>query len=307
MKLDGKSLERATELIETHILNHIQKSEIGEIKVENNKIIFFDGVRNEIDVHITIDLKIGTTLIYIFECKNYSSKKVDKNDIIIFEEKIKLFNAQKGYFVAKKYTKDSVNRASQNEKIKLLELDNENSRIFDKDYFIQIQSAYIENCNINIEVFPAIPFEKEFEFLPIEIPDRKSLSVHDLVLEKLQLGEVRATKYRTLEDLRNQIEINTEFEKVETLHRDSENWQFMITVNRPVLNKIEYIEIRFKVNVDYVFEIPQIIFEYNIKEKGHYAKIRIRGLFKNQYSTMEVTKNELTNEIHFHNIETEQR
>jgi len=71
MKLDGKSLERATELIETHILNHIQKGDIGEITIQNNKIVTVNGVKNEIDVHITIDLKVGTSLIYIFECKNY--------------------------------------------------------------------------------------------------------------------------------------------------------------------------------------------------------------------------------------------
>ena len=50
MKLDGKSLERATELIETHILNHIQKKEVGEIRIETNKIIVSEGVKNEIDL-----------------------------------------------------------------------------------------------------------------------------------------------------------------------------------------------------------------------------------------------------------------
>src|SRR5690606_35241452 len=183
-----------------------------------------------------------------FECKNYKSKKVDKNDIIIFEEKINLANAQKGYFVAKNYTKDALNRASQSSRIEILHLDNENSRIFNKDYFIQIHGRYIENCNINMEVFPPIPFEKEFEFLPIQIPDTKLQTVHELVLEKLQLGNSKATKYRNLDDSHKGIDFQSEYEKVEILHFDKEKWKFMIALKEPILNNKKYVWIRFKID-----------------------------------------------------------
>lgn len=302
MKLDGKSLERATSLIETHILNHISKSEIGEVTIESNKIIICEGVKNEIDVYVTIDLKIGTKLTYIFECKNYKTKKISKNDIIIFDEKIKIYNAQKGYFIAKRFTKDARNRAFQNKRMELLDLDNENSRIFDKDYFIQLKGVYIEKCELNIEVYPAIPFEKEFEFLPIKIPDSNIKTVHDLIVEKLNLGSEKAIKYRTIEDARNSIDFQSDFEKVETLHTDINKWIFRITLEQPIFNNIHYGGIRIRAEVDYIQELPQIIFEYNIKEKGHYAKLKMRGLFKNDYYTMEVTKNDNTNEIHIHNI-----
>src|SRR5690606_9754054 len=100
-------------------------------------------------------------------------------------------------------------------------------------------------------------------------------------------------------------DFQSEYEKVEILHFDKEKWKFMIALKEPILNNKKYVWIRFKIDVDYIIESPEIIFEYNIKNKGHYVKLRTRGLFKNQYLTMELTKNDSTNEIHFHNFKPE--
>lgn len=303
MKLDGKSLERATELIETHILNHIQKSEIGTITIETNKIIKPEGVKNEIDVFVTVDLKIGTSLIYIFECKNYNSKKVNKNDIIIFEEKIKLFNAQKGYFIATTYTKDAVNRAAQNQRIELLDLDSQNSRIFDKNYFIQIESEYIEDINIQCQIAPNPNFPIN-DFIRINLKTEYGInqSLDSYLREKIKLGK-SASNYRSLNDKFQNIELNTNLERFEDLGRNNESWQFTLEIFKPTLNEIAFDGIRIQAKVNYKREKPQIIYEYNIKGKGHYVKLKLRGLFKNEYSILEATKNDNDNSIHFHSIE----
>ncbi|GGG60518.1 restriction endonuclease [Bizionia arctica] len=302
MKLDGKSLERATELIETHIINHIQKSEIGKITIETNKIITPNQVKNEIDVYVTIDLKIGTSLIYIFECKNYKKKKVDKNDIIIFEEKLKLFNAQKGYFIAKTYTKDAKNRAAQNQRIELLVLDSQNSRIFDKNYFIQIESRYIDDINIECQIAPnpIFPFI-DFESINLKTEYGIEQTLDSYVKEKIKIGE-NASKFRSLYDKLQNVELITDLERFEDLGKNQTSWQFILEILRPTLNGELYDGIRIKAKVNYKMEKPQIIHEYNIKGKGHYVKIKMRGLFKNEFSILEATKNDNDNTIHFHTI-----
>ncbi|WP_405199089.1 restriction endonuclease [Christiangramia sp. LLG6405-1] len=303
MKLDGKSLERATSLIEKHILNHISKSEIGEVKIENNKIIVSEGVKHEIDVYVTVDLKIGTTLIYIFECKNYKKKKVSKNDIIIFEEKVQIYNAQKGYFVAKQFTKDAKNRALQNKKIELLDLNNENKSLLSKNYITQFESTYIKNCKVNIKVSPAIRFENELD-LPIKLKDFELTTIHDLIQEKFKLGPDKATKFRTLKDFTEKTEFKSKYEKVETLFRNDNTWIFEITLLEPIVDVSQYKSVILKIEVSYAKESPQIIFDYDINQKGHYAKLKMRGLFKNDYFFMEITKDEKTNNLFIHNIGT---
>src|SRR5689334_20905416 len=48
----------------------------------------------------------GYTVTFIFECKNWEDA-VGKNEIIIFSEKIDAVSAQRGYFVAKSFTRDA--------------------------------------------------------------------------------------------------------------------------------------------------------------------------------------------------------
>jgi hypothetical protein len=55
----------------------------------------------------------------VFECKNWQDK-VGKNDIIVFSEKVKATNAQRGFFVAKSFTKDAVAQAEKDPRLELL-------------------------------------------------------------------------------------------------------------------------------------------------------------------------------------------
>lgn len=303
-KLDGKSLEKAVLLIEKHVLNNIAKNDIAEVKIETNKIFVIDGVRNEVDVYVEIDLKIGTNLIYIFECKNWKkNKKVSKNDIIIFSSKIDVINAQKGYFVAIEYSKDALNQAIQDKRIQILNLDKENSRIFEKDYFIQFESSYIDNIEIECQIKSKPNFqENDINNLRIKSKNFQLQTIGSYIKEIITKGE---TEYKLKTKGDNKEFKISESEKLTTLELSKSRWSFYLEVLNPVVNDQEFEAIRFKLTVDYVWERPAILFDYNVVDKGHYIKIRLRGLFKNDYSTMELTKNVKDNTIQIHNLEIE--
>src|SRR5258708_15912576 len=87
--------------------------------VEKKKIIRVNGVRNEIDVYVTIDSADGYSSIYIFECKNWQDA-VGKDQIVLFSKKIEVSQATRGYFVAKSFTSDAEAQAKQNHRLILL-------------------------------------------------------------------------------------------------------------------------------------------------------------------------------------------
>lgn len=83
------------------------------------KRIKVGGVHHEIDIYVTVEVASGYTAIFIFECKNWEDA-VGKNEVIIFAEKIDAASAQRGFFVAKSYTKDAEAQALKDQRIKLL-------------------------------------------------------------------------------------------------------------------------------------------------------------------------------------------
>ncbi len=118
-KAKGNELETAVELIERTILRTNKSLKEENLKIEAKKVMIIDDERYEIDLYVEIDLGIGSKLIYIFECKNWESK-VDPKEIIYFSEKIKVCNAQMGYFIAKDFTKYAVKKAKKDKRIELL-------------------------------------------------------------------------------------------------------------------------------------------------------------------------------------------
>ncbi len=115
----GNSLEFAVRAIETAILQTFPGYQEKTFLIENKKIIVVGDVKHEIDIWVEIDLGRGYKSIFIFECKNWE-KKVSKNEIIIFSEKIDAVQAQAGFFVAKSFTKDARAQAKKDSRIKLL-------------------------------------------------------------------------------------------------------------------------------------------------------------------------------------------
>jgi hypothetical protein len=117
-KEKGDALEAAVAAIEEFIL---QSSAALNKKptIEKKKIIVVNGVRHEIDVYVTADLGPGYKPVFIFECKNWQ-EAVNKNEVIIFSEKIDVSQATSGCFVAKSYTADAEAQAKKDPRITLL-------------------------------------------------------------------------------------------------------------------------------------------------------------------------------------------
>lgn len=115
----GNRLESAVRGIETAILKSNPALSEGTFVIEAKKIFVVNGVRHEVDVYVVVDLQHGYKAIFIFECKNWIDA-VGKNEIIVFSEKIRALQAQKGFFVAKSFSKDAVAQAKVDPRIELL-------------------------------------------------------------------------------------------------------------------------------------------------------------------------------------------
>lgn len=115
----GNDLEQAVRAIEDAILRTAPGYAEGTFKIQGNKVLVHDGVRHEIDVFVTATLAAGYEATFIFECKNWNAK-VGKNELIIFSEKVAVSGAQRGFFVAKTFTKDAQAQAKKDARIQLL-------------------------------------------------------------------------------------------------------------------------------------------------------------------------------------------
>src|SRR3569832_769525 len=82
------------------------------------KVLVQNGVRHEIDVFVTASLAAGYDATLIFESKNWNAK-VGKNELIIFSEKVAVSGAQRGFIVAKAFTKDAQAQAKKDSRILL--------------------------------------------------------------------------------------------------------------------------------------------------------------------------------------------
>src|ERR1035438_4783055 len=115
----GHALEIAVETIEAVILASSPSLQGQPFTVERRKTITVGDVHHEIDIYVTVGAAMGYESIFIFECKNWADP-VGKNEPIIFSEKIKAAVAQRGYFVAKEFTKDALGQAAQDPRMTTL-------------------------------------------------------------------------------------------------------------------------------------------------------------------------------------------
>jgi hypothetical protein len=115
----GRALENAVHAIEAVILASSPALREQPFTIEARKIITVGGVHHEIDIFVTVEVAKGYTATFIFECKNWQAA-VGKNEIIVFSEKIDATSAQRGYFVAKSFTKDAEARALKDPRVTLL-------------------------------------------------------------------------------------------------------------------------------------------------------------------------------------------
>jgi hypothetical protein len=115
----GDALEEAVRAIETAIIRSFPGYSESAFRIEGKKILSVSGVHHEIDLHVTAAMGPGYEAIFVFECKNWQ-EKVGKNEIVVFTEKVRAANAQRGFFVAKSYTADAVAQADQDRRVELL-------------------------------------------------------------------------------------------------------------------------------------------------------------------------------------------
>ncbi|MGD0360160.1 MAG: hypothetical protein ABSC93_04790 [Bryobacteraceae bacterium] len=115
----GEALEIAVHAIEQVILESSPALRGQRFYVERRKIVNIAGVRHEIDIFVTVGAAKGYESTFIFECKDWK-KPVNKNELIVFSKKIDLVSAQRGYFVAKKLSKDAVAQAATDPRITVL-------------------------------------------------------------------------------------------------------------------------------------------------------------------------------------------
>jgi len=117
----GSALELAVHAIEAAIIRTFPAYNDKTFHIENRKLIVAEGVKHEIDIWVNVELGAGYDATFIFECRNWQDK-ISKNDIIIFAEKIRAAGAQKGYFVARSFTKYAIAQARREPRIALLKV-----------------------------------------------------------------------------------------------------------------------------------------------------------------------------------------
>lgn len=148
-KAKGDALEEAVRAIEEAILRLFPGYSESTFAIECKKIIVSNGGRHEIDIYVTATLGPGYDSIFIFECKNWQAK-VGKNEIIVFSEKIKATNAQKGFFVATHFTEDARAQAGLDSRVELL-----TANVLDPSLIMmpgRFHGIQVGHCNANLEM-----------------------------------------------------------------------------------------------------------------------------------------------------------
>lgn len=123
-KEKGDSLEEAVAAIESYIFSVQPGLREASITFERNKILDIKGAKSEVDLIATAEFGKDLKAVFLFECKNWN-KKVSKNEIIVFSEKVEELKAQKGFFIAKSFTRDAIGRALNDGRIDLVKVKTE--------------------------------------------------------------------------------------------------------------------------------------------------------------------------------------
>ena len=145
----GDDLEKAVHAIEDTILKIAPGFAEGTFRIESKRIISLEGVRHEIDLFVTAALPNGYQAVFVFECKNWADK-VGKNEVIVFSEKVKAATAQKGFFVARAFTKDAKAQAAKDPRIQLLTAAKASRRIpFPKAFGESLPGGSNTSCSLN--------------------------------------------------------------------------------------------------------------------------------------------------------------
>lgn len=253
----GRELEMAVELIENAILRNNPSLKNRNFKVERGKIIVKDGVRSEIDIYVEYDVGVGHKSIYIFECKNWKSK-ISTKEIDTFSRKIEDNNAQIGYFVAKSYTKDSINLANRYKRMTLL---------------------LANDVNIDFSAFPNThiicinPISKNIHIKSPKIKGRKERKILDI---KTISATYHGTKIELLDFLKDNFDEmiqdrlkNESTEKFpDGVYRYSAEKNLVFTPSELMVDNYNVESIKLKIEFDVLVVKPIIKSKFDVHKRG---------------------------------------
>lgn len=178
----GNLLEEVVESIERFILEEDSSIKDHNLTIERRKRIRVDEVLHEYDLFIKIDMGNSYESTFVFECKNWEDN-VNKNEIIVFSEKINAVNATKGFFIAKSFTKDAIAQAAKNQRIKLV-IALESNNVF--PLFIAENGFEILKWDINVAMLSEEKkyFQRFDKSLPVSL-NGKVIALNTFINENL--------------------------------------------------------------------------------------------------------------------------
>lgn len=116
----GRSLEKAVRLIQETILKCDPNLKGSKFSIECNKVVSVARVRHEIDIWVKTLPGSPYESICIFECKNWK-EPVGKNEVIILSAKVNAVGANRGFLVARRFSKDAEAQAKSDPRLGIIE------------------------------------------------------------------------------------------------------------------------------------------------------------------------------------------
>jgi len=247
-KIKGEELETAIEFIEKTILKYKSSLKDKDYFIERNKIIIKNGVKYEIDIYVEFDISLGQKFIYIFECKNWK-KPVPRKEITDFNDKINLLDANKGFFIANKFSRDALNKTEEFSRVECL--------TFDREEFPKFSS--IPNFIFNERVSNILKVNFYFE----------NESYNGIPLQ-LNLSTIYGGRFYLLNQFVNEIH------KLQKFHDENKKIikrRIDFVEKELLIDNKKVICADFYFNFKYAKLKPKTFVSYDVKKKGRFFKI----------------------------------
>ncbi len=254
----GRELETVVRQIEELILSSDPALKHSDLIFESNKILSIQGVRHEIDLFVQAKHPKGYDLTFIFECKNWK-KPVGKNEIISFSEKLKVSAAQRGFFVAPKFTSDARAQAAQDPRMELVTVNREFTSMIDN---LNFKSVSHEFNSMNVRI-------KERGHPPLEHPEILNLNqlicAHEGQPVKFTTFAVKLADQWILEDR----SANSSRYQLEGSHNRFVAYEVVFSnKNEFLINDMDIEYITLEVNYTIHVHISKVKTKYEIEKRG---------------------------------------
>ena len=225
----GKRLEQAVKRIEGSIIQGSPVYLKGDFEIGLNKIVVVQGVKHEIDVWVKAHAQTGEEAIFIFECRN-RKEKVNKNDIIVFSEKVRVTTASRGFFVGKAFTKDALAQIALNSRLQPLiaeEIDPSSLANSEIPFRVNVDE---DQLYLGIETRENIPFKGASPNTPFVV-DGKAIPLHIFIDEwRLRIRDLFPANELPTADYPFVCEISIPFEKGQVYLDGIELVRFVVTL-----------------------------------------------------------------------------